>query len=219
MFMRPTQYVVRARLPSGRRFVGYTYSGLLPAVGMNDAGIAQSCDSLWPDDFRIGVPRMFVARAILEAGSIEEAATIAQMPGRAGGYAHVFADSGGRTAWMETTATRGHLEWGDRWSAHTNHYLHPALALRQNQANPASEHRLETLNRLVAGGRPGLPLVKRVLAEHGHHGRRVCRHRSRRSGRRPPFGTIGSVIMNLGRGEALISTNYPCQDEFRRIPL
>ncbi len=46
MFVLPTQYVVRARLPSGRRFVAYTFSGLLPAVGMNDAGIAQSCNSL-----------------------------------------------------------------------------------------------------------------------------------------------------------------------------
>lgn len=157
---------------------------------------------------------MFVARATLEARSIEEAATIAQLPGRTGGYGHVFGDSAERTAWMETTATRGHLEWGDRWSTHTNHYLDPTLASRQDQAGPASERRLESLTRLMAGGRPGLPLVRRVLAEHGRHSRHMCGHRSRRAGRRPPFGAIGSVIMNLKRSEAPVSTNYPCRNEF-----
>ena len=44
-----------------------TYGGLLPNVGFNAYGIAQLIDSVYPNDSRIGIPRLVVSRAVLAA--------------------------------------------------------------------------------------------------------------------------------------------------------
>ncbi len=46
-------------------FLAMTYGGLLPNVGFNAYGIAQLIDSVYPNDSRIGIPRLVVARGSL----------------------------------------------------------------------------------------------------------------------------------------------------------
>ena len=58
-----TVYLVHARPASEPAYLAITYGGLLPNIGFNECGIAQCCDSVYPNDARIGVPRIFVSRA------------------------------------------------------------------------------------------------------------------------------------------------------------
>ncbi|MCB0239262.1 MAG: hypothetical protein KDH08_11605, partial [Anaerolineae bacterium] len=62
-----TVYLVHARPASEPAYLAITYGGLLPNIGFNECGIAQCCDSVYPNDARIGVPRIFVSRAVLAA--------------------------------------------------------------------------------------------------------------------------------------------------------
>lgn len=62
----------------------------LPAVGLNAHGGAQGIGSLTAVDDGVGVPRVLVSRSSLEARNRADAIARAAMPGRAGGYGHVY---------------------------------------------------------------------------------------------------------------------------------
>ncbi len=66
-------FVVSARPKEEPPFLAMTYGGLLPNVGFNAYGIAQLIDSVYPNDSRIGIPRLVVARAVLAARRVSGA--------------------------------------------------------------------------------------------------------------------------------------------------
>src|SRR5207302_3770744 len=116
--------VVMARPDDGVPFASPTVAACLPAVGLNGAGGGQAIMSLVADDDRVGVPRVLVSRGSLEATSAADAVDRATPPGRAGGYAHLFAFPRGDAFTVETSATR-HAVLRD--PIHTNHYLDAEL--------------------------------------------------------------------------------------------
>jgi isopenicillin-N N-acyltransferase-like protein len=69
----PDVYIVHMEPDDEPPIVAMTYGGLLPNVGFNAAGIAQCCDTVYPSDSRIGIPRVIVSRAVLGAKSIGQA--------------------------------------------------------------------------------------------------------------------------------------------------
>jgi hypothetical protein len=65
--------VILAKPKEEPPFLAMTYGGLLPNVGFNAYGIAQFIDSVYPNDSRIGIPRLVVARAVLSSRRISGA--------------------------------------------------------------------------------------------------------------------------------------------------
>src|SRR5438093_9289214 len=92
----------------------------LPAVGMNGHGAAQGIGSLTASDDGVGVPRVFVSRSSLEARDRHDALARAAMPGRSGGYGHVYAFRDGDSLIVETSGREHRLLEGA--APHTNHY-------------------------------------------------------------------------------------------------
>ena len=80
-----------------------------------------------PADDRDGIPRVLAAREVLDARDPADLLERARLRGRAGGYGTVAAFPGGRVAVVEQTAERAELVAGAE--EHTNHYLHPELAV------------------------------------------------------------------------------------------
>ena len=60
-------YVVHVTPNDEPPFIAMTYGGLLPNIGFNADGIAQCCDTVYPTDIRIGIPRVWFRRAVLAA--------------------------------------------------------------------------------------------------------------------------------------------------------
>ena len=73
-------YLIHAEPDDEPAFLAMTYGGLLPNVGFNSAGLAQCCDTVYPTDSRIGIPRIFVSRAVLAAPTIGEAISRTLVP-------------------------------------------------------------------------------------------------------------------------------------------
>ena len=71
-------------------WLAMTYGGLLPNIGFNAEGIAQCCDTVYPNDTRIGIPRVIVSRAVLAARNLSGAIRSALVPKRAAGYNHLL---------------------------------------------------------------------------------------------------------------------------------
>ncbi len=105
----------------------------LPAVGLNAHGTAQGIGSLTAEDDGLGIPRVLVSRSSLEARDRVDAVARASMPGRAGGYGHVFAFAGGEREVVETSGRQHRVLEEPR--PHTNHYQSDLAAL----APPPSE--------------------------------------------------------------------------------
>jgi isopenicillin-N N-acyltransferase-like protein len=84
-------YVISAKPKEEPPFLAMTYGGLLPNVGFNAYGIAQLIDSVYPNDSRIGIPRLVMARAVLASRRLSGALGRTLAPHRAAGYNHLLA--------------------------------------------------------------------------------------------------------------------------------
>src|SRR6185436_12612472 len=88
-------YVVSSKPNEEPPFLAMTYGGLLPNVGFNAYGIAQLIDSVYPNDSRIGIPRLVVSRAVLAARRVSGAIGRTLVSRRAAGYNHLLAHESG----------------------------------------------------------------------------------------------------------------------------
>ena len=91
----PDVFILHATPDDEPPFLAMTYGGLLPNIGFNAAGIAQCCDSVYPNDSRIGIPRVIASRAVLAARTPAEAIRHMLIPQRAAGYNHLLAHESG----------------------------------------------------------------------------------------------------------------------------
>ena len=214
---RDTVIVICARPKGKPAFISVTAAPFLAAVGMNETGLAQGVNSVEALDSGMGVPRMFAARAVLEAASLEEALTLATPTGRAGGYNHLLASGDGTIGNLETTATAADYLTGAELIFHTNHYTSPALT---ELAEKPSDHSLVRYERLteMADNIVDNSSVKEALidalSDHGNRPRSICRHVEEQSARE---ATIFSALFDLKKLQAWVAVGNPCSKKFRKI--
>ena len=199
-------------------FLSITAAPFLAAVGMNEAGLAQGVNSVSATDCRVGVPRMFAARAVLEAATLEEAINKATPKNRAGGYNHLLVQAGGRLGNLETTATEADYLPGANMIYHTNHYLSPRL---QNLAVRGSDHSLARYRRLTELERINervekLEILFSYLSDHYNRPLSICKHASEQKGNE---GTIFSAIFEPGSFRAWVTAGNPCGKVYREIKI
>jgi isopenicillin-N N-acyltransferase-like protein len=203
--------LVVAEPDHGPPFVSPTCAGFLPAVGLSAAGFAQGIDSLTASDDRVGIPRVLVSRRALGASSLEAAIGAAQMEGRAGGYAHVFATAG-RTCTVETTALKGELI--DGIGVHTNHCLGTSTAALSRPGSEGSIARyLRALELLNAGAPRSLSECARLLSDHDSEPQQICLHDDSPRGTATVFG----MICDLEEGTVAVSDGPPCQGRWSEV--
>lgn len=120
----PDLFIVHARPTHEPPFLAMSYGGLLPNIGFNAYGIAQCCDSVYPTDSRIGIPRVLVSRAVLAAKTPGEAIRKALIPQRAAGYNHLIAHESGEIYSVEASARHFAILYAEKgYMVHTNHFL------------------------------------------------------------------------------------------------
>jgi isopenicillin-N N-acyltransferase-like protein len=124
----PDVCVIHAIPDDEPAWLGMTYGGLLPNIGFNAAGIAQCCDSVYPNDSRIGIPRVIASRAVLGSKTPAEAIRHMLIAHRAAGYNHLLAHESGEIYNVEVSARRFAILYAhDNYLVHTNHYLDPSM--------------------------------------------------------------------------------------------
>jgi len=154
----------------------------LPAVGLNAHGGAQGIGSLSAVDDGVGVPRVLVSRSSLDARNRADAIARAAMPGRAGGYGHVYGFAETRSRWRRPAANTWVL---DEPGPHTNHYLDAGLAGLAPPPSDGSRARLERLRELLAERHPASPEdVMEIMRDHGSSPQAICLHPDPRRARK-----------------------------------
>ncbi|TFH35771.1 MAG: hypothetical protein E4G99_06545 [Anaerolineales bacterium] len=216
-------YLVRAR-PSGEpAFLALTYGGLIPNIGFNDAGIGQCCDSVYPNDSRLGIPRIFVARAVLACRTLSEALSAAVIHKRAAGYNHLIGHASGELYNIEVSARQFATHYAqDGIIAHTNHYLD--FRLQEIEVQPESllrSHvRLNRATRLLRTMAPHSPKTyAQILADHVNRPNSICCHDIDTPVAFERSKTIASVIIDLTDGRMHVAVGSPCQSRYQQFDL
>jgi len=210
----PDVYFLLARPLDEPAFIAMSYGGLLPNIGFNELGIAQSCDSVYPIDLTIGIPRVIVSRAVLAARTIEEAINRTHPPLRAAGYNHLLADSDGELYNVEVSATEYEVIPAENGClAHTNHYLSPKMQqFEKTRAEwKKTDLRYSRIISLLSGNEShSIQTIQSMLADHENYPHSICQHAPAADSTTSQTKTIVSLVMDLGERKMAYSLGNPC---------
>ena len=219
-----TVYLVHARPDNEPAYLGITYGGLLPNIGFNEYGIAQCCDSVYPNDARIGVPRVFVSRAVLAARTPSDAIRAALNRRRAAGYNHLIVHVSGEVYNVEVSAEDFDVIYGsDGILAHTNNYLSRRMLAIEKDSDEliASRVRYNRATRLMRSqlGKLSLKSFKAILADHVNYPQSICSHIDENDRPLERQQTIASLLMDLTTRTMYVAWGPPCQAEYYSFKL
>lgn len=136
-------YVVNVNLDDGSAFSALSYPGFLPgnAFGFNSAGILHTVDHVAPQPIKMGASRHFLARSLLDAGTLEEAIRNITPADRASGFNYNIGSLSDRKILsVEVSPERHHIHEVRGCYAHTNHYIQ--LRGQKQHLTPSSQKRL-----------------------------------------------------------------------------
>lgn len=221
---KDTVYLVHARPNDEPAFLAITYGGLLPNIGFNQHGIAQCCDSVYPDDARIGVPRIFVSRAVLASVTLAEAIRAALNRRRAAGYNHLIVHVSGEMYNVEVSAEDFDVIYGsDGLLAHTNNYLSRRMRAIEKDSEEliASRVRYNRAIRLMRSQRGKLSFksFQAILSDHVNYPQSICNHIDETEAPLERQQTIASLLMDLTARTMHVACGPPCQCEYHSYKL
>ncbi|CAB3693074.1 C45 family autoproteolytic acyltransferase/hydolase [Paraburkholderia rhynchosiae] len=143
-FLRERCALVDVR-PSGKPgFVSFYYPGSLPGhtFAANRAGLVQTINNLRIRAPAVGVPRMILARAVLDSGSLDEALHMLRGAPAASGFHHTLGcASDARLVSVEATARRCSLQTIRTRAGHANHMIHPGCEAQAQIITDSSRDR------------------------------------------------------------------------------
>ena len=213
--------------PRGKpEFIATSYAGLLPSCGMNSAGISLTGNALDPNDVRVGIPKSFPVRKVMEARRIGEALMWALPAERASSYNNICSDSSGEIYSMEGSATD--CAWiyaHDGYVVHTNHYVADKMQRYEADTSSAalatSTVRYNRAMRLIEGqlGAVTVDSLQSILKDHVNRPGSICRHADPGLHPLDVSETIFSVVFDLTRLEAHICKGRPCTGTYSKFSL
>jgi len=145
-------HVVDVQPDDAPGYVSFYYPGSLPGhtFAANRAGLAQTINNLRTRARRAGVPRMFLARAVLDCDTLDQAVELlAHMP-RAGAFHHTLGAAGDdRLFSIEATPGACSVEAIGRRYGHANHLIHAGTQDIPQIVTDSSRARQNRIDRLV----------------------------------------------------------------------
>jgi len=216
-------YVVSARPNDEPPFLAMTYGGLIPNVGFNAYGIAQAIDSVYPNDSRIGIPRLVLARAVLASRRISGAIGRTLIPHRAAGYNHLIVHESGEMYSVEVSARRFEILHGtDGYITHTNHYL--SQAMKEIEKDPeeliSSRVRYFRANRLLReNSTHTIKTLQAIQKDHVNLPNSICNHNNAGIDPMDRESTITALVIDLTAREMHIAWGNPCQNSYHTYHL
>lgn len=211
----PDVYIVHAKPKDEPPFLAMTYGGLLPNIGFNAYGISQCCDSVYPSDSRIGIPRVINSRAVLASKTPAEAIRHMLAPHRAAGYNHMLVHESGEMYNVEVSARKfAVLSTQDGYLAHTNNYLDPRMQIIENEPDELISTRVRYFRSMRLLGETDQHTsrsLQTIQKDHINYPDSICNH-SMDGDPLDREKTITALIMNLTERRMLVTLGNPCEN-------
>ncbi|HET9588702.1 MAG TPA: C45 family peptidase [Anaerolineales bacterium] len=216
-------YVISARPKDEPPFLAMTYGGLLANVGFNAHGIAQLIDSVYPNDSRIGIPRLVVARAVLAARRLSGAIGRTLISHRAAGYNHLLVHESGELYSVEVSARKFDILHGeDGYMVHTNHYFSQIMREIENEPEEliSSRVRYFRANRLLRqSSAHTLKTLQAIQKDHVNLPNSICNHNIEGIDPLDRESTLAALVIDLTAREMHIAWGNPCQNSYHTYHL
>lgn len=220
----PTVVFLHARPKGKPEFFTTSYAGLVPSCGMNSSGISITGNALSPNDTRVGIPKIFPVRKVMEAKRIGEAMDYAMPSGRASSYNNIVCDKNGEMYSLEGSATNSAALYAlDGYMVHTNHYT--AEWMRKFESYPGSlscsTFRYNRALRLLEDqlGAVTPESMMSIFRDHVNKPGSICRHADPKIHPLDVSETIFSVIYDLTKLEAYLLKGKPCDGDYVKYSL
>ncbi len=216
-------YVISAKPREEPPFLAMTYGGLLPNVGFNAYGIAQLIDSVYPNDSRIGIPRLVVSRAVLASRRLSGAIGRTLLPHRAAGYNHLLVHDSGEMYSVEVSSRKFDILHGtDGFMVHTNHYL--SQTMKEIESEPeeliSSRVRFFRANRLLRqNSAHNIKSLQAIQKDHVNLPNSICNHNIEGIDPLDRENTISAMVIDLTSREMHIAWGNPCQNAYHTYHL
>jgi isopenicillin-N N-acyltransferase-like protein len=211
-------YIVHASPVDEPAFLAMTYGGLLPNIGFNSAGIAQCCDSVYPTDSRIGIPRVVVSRAVLAARNPGEAIRCMLVSHRAAGYNHLLAHESGELYNVEVSARRFALLYGqDGYVVHTNFYLDRHMKEIEYEPDELIGTRVRyyrALRLLLGIEKHNLNSLQAVQRDHINFPNSICNHAEEDLDPLDREKTVNAMVIDLNTRAMHFAWGNPCINDY-----
>ena len=216
-------YIIHATPEDEPPFLAMTYGGLLPNVGFNAAGIAQCCDSVYPNDCRIGIPRLILSRAVLGARTPAEAIRHMLVPQRAAGYNHLLGHDSGELYNVEVSARRFALLYAeDGYIAHTNHYLDFNMQAIEDEPDELISTRVRYFRAyrlLKQTPAHNIKSLQSIQRDHINHPDSICNHAVDVPDALDRQKTINALVIDLTAKVMHLAWGNPCQNPYHTYHL
>ncbi|WP_431822890.1 C45 family autoproteolytic acyltransferase/hydolase [Burkholderia sp. F1] len=153
-FLRERCLLVDVRPAARPGFVSFYYPGSLPGhtFAANRAGLVQAINNLRIKTPAAGVPRMILARAVLDATSLDAAVDVLRTQARASGFHHTLgATDDARLLSIEASVARCSVVDVARLSGHANHLVHAGCEAEAQIVTRSSADRQRRVDALTPG--------------------------------------------------------------------
>jgi len=211
---------VRVAVEGKPAFFAMSYQGLFPTIGFNELGISLTGNAVSPNDVRVGIPKMFAPRRVLEARTLKEALEFAMPAGRGSSFNNIVCSREGELYSLEGSATDFEALYGaGGWLVHTNHYV--GAKMLKYEADPQQKFcsimRYNRARKLLEPslGRVTPETIMAIQRDHLSRPDSICRHENPADPEADRVKTIFGSILNLTKGEAYVSGSTPCTTEYR----
>lgn len=216
-------FMIHAKPVDEPPFLAMTYGALLPNIGLNACGIAQCCDSVYPGDSRIGIPRVIVSRAVLSARTPGQAIRHMLIPHRAAGYNHLLVHESGEMYNVEVSARRfAVLGSQDGILVHTNHYLDPQMQAVELDSDELVATRIRYHRALRLLKQIPLHTTKTLQAiqkDHINHPDSICNHADNDENPLDREKTITALVLDLTKRQISATWGNPCTNAYTTYQL
>jgi isopenicillin-N N-acyltransferase-like protein len=210
----PDVFLVHAEPKDDPPFLAMTYGALLPNIGFNAYGLAQCCDSVYPNDSRIGIPRVMVSRAVLAARTPTEAIRQILVPRRAAGYSHMIAHESGEIYSVEVSSRKfAILSAQDGYLVHTNHYLDQRMQMIEYEPDDLISTRVRFFraDRLLrSSDQHTIQSIQNIQRDHVNFPNSICNHVEDNMDPLDREKTVNSMVIDLTARAMHIAWGNPC---------
>lgn len=210
--------IIHARPREEPPFLAMTYGGLLPNIGFNAHGIAQGCDSVYPNDSRIGIPRVICSRAVLAARTPANAIRSMLIPHRAAGYNHLLVHESGEIYNVEVSARKfAVLSAENGVGVHTNHYLDPQMQAIEKDPEELIGTRVRYFRaqRLMSiTPKHSIETLQRIQRDHVNYQESICSHTVDDDHPLKRQKTITALVIDLTERRMYATWGNPCENAY-----
>jgi isopenicillin-N N-acyltransferase-like protein len=214
----PDVFLIHAEPDEDPPFLAMTYGALLPNIGFNAYGIAQCCDSVYPNDSRIGIPRLVVSRAVLATKTPSEAIRRTLIPRRAAGYNHLLAHESGEIYSVEVSSRKfAILSAQDGYMVHTNHYLDSNMQMIEYESDELISTRVRYFraDRLLReSNQHTIKTLQTIQRDHINFPNSICNHAEDDMDPLDREKTVNSMVIDLTARAMHIAWGNPCANPY-----